>query len=132
MYKLSVVDIANICDSCDSFPMVLEYLDPSKYGDTYFRDEYSWYVDNPDSPNVILCIVDDKNIPYSIHLSIIEVSKDKHNKGIGSFILDNFNKIFNTDIVTLTARTNDLINFYSNLDFLLLDKDNRTMIRYYL
>jgi hypothetical protein len=113
--------------------MIVEYLDPSKYGKEYFKPIYNWYLyyTKDINPSAILCTTKNKYFEDSLHLSIFEVAKHKQNMGLGTFILDNFNHLFSIDKLTLMARNDKLIDFYEHLSFHLIDKDPPVLLRCY-
>jgi GNAT superfamily N-acetyltransferase len=133
MYKrVAIEDIADICDMTGEYPMVLEYLDNDIYGDEYYKDIYEWWeYYESDTPSAILCIAYDKNLPNSIHLSVFEIAKSARGNGLGTEILNSFDRNFNTRTLTLQARDKGLKDFYTKRGFKILDAKSNLLKRVY-
>jgi GNAT superfamily N-acetyltransferase len=106
------------------FPMSQEYLDQSKFGELYHSEIVQWteVIDDDQQQPVIgiVCIMNNRFLPNSTHISVFEIPADRHNQGLGTIVLNNMLQCFKeigVKCVTLQCREKKLESFYKKFGF---------------
>jgi len=130
-YQITTPNDIELKYSPSSFTLVWEYIGPNRtHGDCYYNEnEYLWYECSTELCDLIyshgkvvaiLCLSENKHMPNSFHLSVLEVFKEFRSQGIGSLILkdmDDIAKSLKYEIITLFPRTEELKKFYANFNY---------------
>jgi GNAT superfamily N-acetyltransferase len=108
------------------FPLAQEYFHPSK-GGLYLSDEAVWMdaIEEGQNPPVVgvVCLMVNRILPLSLHISVLEVRADLKSKGLGTKIMEYIEDVadmFGPDqcrSITLQCRYPTLVNFYSKFGF---------------
>ena len=131
--------------------LVQKYIGPDReHGDGYFDEtQYAWFecligLDEPPSlkheynhgaPVAIICFTENKFLPNSLHLSVLEVFNKYQNKGIGSIIMvevDRIAKDFQKQAITLQTRTPQHVKFYKQFGYVRRTIDKCPIMRKYI
>jgi GNAT superfamily N-acetyltransferase len=111
--------------------LIWEYIGPERtHGDSYYNNDfYCWFeclsptndlIYSNGTPNAIICFAENVYLPFSLHISVFEVFKDRRGEGIGTQILSDLFllvKANGTKTITLQAHDRKARKFYKKLDF---------------
>lgn len=110
------------------FPLAMEYLTSGKWDDTYWQDDYEWFVLTDDELQTdaerhtwlgLMCVTE-KRFEGGLHLSVFEVAKPIRRLGMGTKLLSRLIDVClqqHYEFLTLQIREPQLIQFYKRFGF---------------